>query len=278
MVEISTESMNLTVPAQAAGESRRSRFSRSGRIRNRPGSAGTRVSLSSAAHAGWVKSPVPSTCRPLRSAHHDRCSMSQSLLQARENLEWMCRSAWNMADPILPRRTVSRAPLGLAELLDAADELEHEAGGHRIVRAAHGHHRDDIRALDRDQRIQLDGNARDIDQVAYLADAEGLVFADASLRHGLCRRLQLPAAGHRVGGHGFGEVLAPGVLGARLAEIGGGRLRTGELIDRLGVIELGAGVVGPRVRIADERERHGGLPEVTGTVGHETKSEFSDLA
>src|SRR5229473_3316868 len=129
MVEISTESMNLTVPAQAAGESRRSRFSRSGRIRNRPGSAGTRVSLSSAAHAGWVKSPVPST-------HHDRCSMSQSLLQARENLEWMCRSAWNMADPILPRRTVSRAPLGLAELLDAADELEHQAGGHRIVRAA----------------------------------------------------------------------------------------------------------------------------------------------
>ncbi len=39
--------------------------------------------------------------------------MSQSLLQARENLEWMCRSAWNMADLILPRGTVSRAPLGL---------------------------------------------------------------------------------------------------------------------------------------------------------------------
>src|SRR5215470_2564627 len=97
--------MNLTVPAQLAGVSRKSRFSRSGRIRNKPGSAGTRVSLSSAAHAGWVKSPVPSTRRPLRSAHQDRCSISQSLLQARENLEWMCRSAWNMAGLILPRGT-----------------------------------------------------------------------------------------------------------------------------------------------------------------------------
>src|SRR5437763_5968727 len=109
MVEISTESMNLTVPAQLAGVSRKSGFSRSGRIRNRPGSAGTRVSLSSAAHAGWVKSPVPSTRRPLRSAHQDRCSISQSLLQARENLEWMCRSAWNMAGLILPRSTDIRA-------------------------------------------------------------------------------------------------------------------------------------------------------------------------
>src|SRR5439155_23650786 len=51
------------------------------------------------------KSPAPSTRRPLRSAHQDRCSMSQSLLQARENLEWMCRSAWNMAGLILPRST-----------------------------------------------------------------------------------------------------------------------------------------------------------------------------
>src|SRR6185437_1517005 len=105
MVEISTESRNLTVPAQLAGVSRKSRCSRSGRIRNRPGSASTRVSLSSADHPGWVKSPVPSTRRPLRSAHQDRCSMSQSLLQARENLEWMCRSAWNMAGLILPRST-----------------------------------------------------------------------------------------------------------------------------------------------------------------------------
>ena len=31
--------------------------------------------------------------------------MSQSLLQARENLEWMCRSAWNMAGLILPWST-----------------------------------------------------------------------------------------------------------------------------------------------------------------------------
>src|SRR6201987_3189756 len=102
IVEISTESMNLTGPAQLAGVSRARRFSRSGRIRNRPGSASSRVSLSSAAQAGWVKSPVPSSRRPLRSAHQDRCSISQSLLQARENLEWMCRSAWNMAGLILP--------------------------------------------------------------------------------------------------------------------------------------------------------------------------------
>src|ERR1700733_13844052 len=97
MVEISTERRKRTEPAQVAGESRKSRRSRSGRTRNKPGSAGTRVSLSSAAHAGWVKSPVPSTRRPLRSAHQDRCSMSQSLLHARENFEWICRSAWNMS-------------------------------------------------------------------------------------------------------------------------------------------------------------------------------------
>ena len=66
-------------------------------ILNNPG-------LSSADQAGWVKSPVPRTRRPLRSAHQDRCSMSQSLLQARENFEWIWRSAWNIAGPILPRR------------------------------------------------------------------------------------------------------------------------------------------------------------------------------
>src|SRR5579859_1498962 len=89
--------MNRTVPAQLAGVSRCSRRSRSGRIRNRPGSASVSVSFSSAAHAGWVKSPVPRTVRPLRSAHQDRCSMSQSLLHARENREWICRSAVNMS-------------------------------------------------------------------------------------------------------------------------------------------------------------------------------------
>src|ERR1700749_511656 len=104
--------MNLTVPAQLAGVSRRRRFSRSGRILKRPGPPSPSVSLSSAAHAGWVKSPVPSSRRPLRSAHQDRCSMSQSLLHARENLEWMCRSAWNMAGLILPRSTDIRPDNG----------------------------------------------------------------------------------------------------------------------------------------------------------------------
>src|SRR6185437_8640880 len=107
MVEISTLSRKRTGPAQLAGVSRWRFFSRSGRMRNRPGSAGTRVSFSSADQAGWVKSPVPSTLSPLRSAHQDRCSMSQSLLQARENFEWMCRSAWNISVLILPRPTVS---------------------------------------------------------------------------------------------------------------------------------------------------------------------------
>lgn len=53
-----------------------------------PGSAGISVSFSPSAQAGWVKSPVPATVMPLRSAHQARCSMAQSLLQARENLEW----------------------------------------------------------------------------------------------------------------------------------------------------------------------------------------------
>jgi hypothetical protein len=87
MVEISTESRKRTGAAHAGGESRSSRRSSSGRTRNNPGSAGTRVCLSSAAHAGCVKSPVPSTLTPLRKAHRPRCSISQSLLHARENLE-----------------------------------------------------------------------------------------------------------------------------------------------------------------------------------------------
>ena len=36
--------------------------------------------------------------------------MSQSLLHARENFEWIWRSAWNMADLILPRGTDNRVP------------------------------------------------------------------------------------------------------------------------------------------------------------------------
>lgn len=51
---------------------------------------------SSSAHAGCVKSPVPTAVMPWPSARHARCSMSRSRPHARGNLEWICRSAWNM--------------------------------------------------------------------------------------------------------------------------------------------------------------------------------------
>ena len=68
-------------------------FSMSSRRRNRPGSAGTSLSFSSAAQAGWQKSPVPTTPMPLRAAQWARCSRSRSRLVAREYFECTCRSA-----------------------------------------------------------------------------------------------------------------------------------------------------------------------------------------
>src|SRR5215470_1631163 len=105
MVEISVESRNRISPWQVGGEVRWSRVASSGRRRNSPGSAGTSDSASRAAQAGWVKSPVPTTVTPLRAAHQARFGISQSLLQARENREWMCKSAWNTSsDPAMRYR------------------------------------------------------------------------------------------------------------------------------------------------------------------------------
>jgi hypothetical protein len=78
--------MNRAGSSHAAGTRRRRSLSRSGRSRSSPASGGTRLAFSSSAHAGWVKSPVPTTLMPLRSAPAARCGMSQSLLQARKNL------------------------------------------------------------------------------------------------------------------------------------------------------------------------------------------------
>ncbi len=85
--------MNRVAVRHDAGNVRRTSASRSGRSRNRPGSAGTSLVAISCDQAGWVKSPVPTTAMPLRAAHQARCSRSQSRLQALEYLEWMCRSA-----------------------------------------------------------------------------------------------------------------------------------------------------------------------------------------
>src|SRR5262249_41786555 len=63
-------------------------------------------SASWAAHAGWVKSPVPTTVTPFRAPHQARCGISESLLQAREYREWICESAWNTPpDPATWRRS-----------------------------------------------------------------------------------------------------------------------------------------------------------------------------
>ncbi len=59
----------------------------------RPSSAGSRRSRSISRHPGCVKSPVPKRPMPFLRAQRSRYSGMPSLLVARENLEWICRSA-----------------------------------------------------------------------------------------------------------------------------------------------------------------------------------------
>ena len=66
---------------------------------------------------------------------------------------------------------------GLTEFPDPVDELEHEAGGHRVVRAAQVHDREDIGALDGDQAASADGASRKL-AVARAADAAILARSD----------------------------------------------------------------------------------------------------
>src|SRR3954470_17550058 len=63
--------------------------------RKSPLPMGSSDSCKCANHAGWVKSPVPSSVMPLRRAHQVSVSMLRSRLHAREYFEWMCRSATN---------------------------------------------------------------------------------------------------------------------------------------------------------------------------------------
>ena len=93
MVEISDDSRNRTGVRHAGGSVSCTARSSSGRNRNSPAASGTSLAPSSSRHAGWVKSPVPTTPMPLRPAHQARCSRSQSRLHARENFEWIWRSA-----------------------------------------------------------------------------------------------------------------------------------------------------------------------------------------
>src|SRR5215472_6866134 len=95
MVEISADSRKRISARQLGGSVRLSLAACSGLSASSPGSAGISNSASSAAQAGWVKSPVPMTDSPFRAAHQARFPISASLLHARENREWTCRSAWN---------------------------------------------------------------------------------------------------------------------------------------------------------------------------------------
>jgi len=80
---------------------------------------------------------------PLRQAPAARCGMSQSLLQARENFEWMCRSAWNIAVSHSP---LTRPPGGrrprsiLPRQIRAPARTSGDTGPHRPVRPARRGH------------------------------------------------------------------------------------------------------------------------------------------
>src|SRR4051794_40391162 len=111
MVEISTLSMNRTGVSHCSepGSRRATSRSTSGLSRYSPGSAGTKLARRWSDHAGWVKSPVPIRAMPLRRAHQARFGSVRSRLQARENFEWMCRSATYVSaateDPALTEGT-----------------------------------------------------------------------------------------------------------------------------------------------------------------------------
>src|SRR5512136_1492576 len=62
---------------------------------NRPAPFGFRCCFSDFKYSGWVKSPVATSLMPLVLAEAAMDGMSMSRLVARENREWICRSAMN---------------------------------------------------------------------------------------------------------------------------------------------------------------------------------------
>src|SRR3954453_16679428 len=102
--------MNRAAGAACSEPGSRRVTSASSFSRYRPAPASTRLSRRWSNHAGWVKSPVPSTAMPLRRAHQARFGRVRSRLQAREYLEWMCKSATYVSaateDPSLTEGTL----------------------------------------------------------------------------------------------------------------------------------------------------------------------------
>src|SRR3972149_8165945 len=92
---ISAERMNLTSLRQLEGTSSTIELSYSGLSLNRPSSALSNFSCKLTNHFGCVKSPVPTTVRPLNCAQRFRFSISISLLVALEYGECIWRSDIN---------------------------------------------------------------------------------------------------------------------------------------------------------------------------------------
>src|SRR5262249_46913074 len=89
---------------------------------------------------------------------------------------------------------------GSVQPLDPADQLEHHAGGHRVVGAAHGFDDEHVRARQRDRRVRVDRKAGGVGQVSQLADLKRLVRADLMVRDGLVDRFHHAAPGYRLTG------------------------------------------------------------------------------
>ena len=96
----------------------------------------------------------------------DRPRTASSAAQGAALLRWAPNRRLARADPATALASTALGE-GLAELLDPVDELEHEAGGNRVVRAGEGFDGEYVRALKGDRRVQLNGEARGFRGGAY---------------------------------------------------------------------------------------------------------------
>lgn len=107
------DSRKRIAAGQLGGSVRPSRAASSGRSRNKPGSAGISDSARWTAHAGWVKSPVPTTVTPFRLPTR----------QAAESRRPCCRhgrTASGYAGPRGTRRLILPCSAGPAQASGAA--------------------------------------------------------------------------------------------------------------------------------------------------------------
>src|SRR4029077_20157905 len=91
----------------------------------------------------------------LRSGSPVFAGCADSAAQGAALLRWTLNRRLARADPATALASTALGE-GLAELLDPVDQLEHHAGGHRVVGAADGLDDEHVRARQRDRCVRVD--------------------------------------------------------------------------------------------------------------------------